>query len=121
MIRYGVLALWALVILSVVVIFALALSREPDSAAIAPPSIVVGTPGGVAVDIATSTPQPTPELAAVAASHSVAGRGDPSPDSGAHGRSDAGAGNRCARGNPYGDACDAPAECHANACRGRGV
>jgi hypothetical protein len=60
MIRYGVLALWTLVILSVVVIFALALSREPDSAASAPPSIVIGMPGGVAVDIATSTPQPTP-------------------------------------------------------------
>jgi hypothetical protein len=60
MIRYGVLALWTLVILSVVVIFALALSREPDSAASAHPSIVIGTPGGVAVDIDTSTPQATP-------------------------------------------------------------
>ena len=119
MIRYGVLALWASVILSVVVIFALALSREPDSAAIAPPSIVVGTPGGVAVDIATSTP--AADAQADAATHSVAGPGDPSPDSGAHGRSDAGAGNRRARGNPYGDPCDAPAERHANACRGRGV
>ena len=61
MVRYGVLTLWTVVILSVVVIFALALSREPDSTAIVPPSIVVGTPGGVAVDIATSTPQPTPK------------------------------------------------------------
>ena len=61
MVRYGVLALWTLVILSVVAIFALALSREPDSAAIVPPSIVVGTPGGVAIDVATSTPQPTPK------------------------------------------------------------
>ncbi len=60
-IRNGVLALWISVIVSVVTIFALALSRNPDSAAIAPPSIVVGTPGGVAVDIATSSPQPTPE------------------------------------------------------------
>jgi hypothetical protein len=59
-IRYGVLALWTLVILSVVVIFVLALSREPHSAAVATPSIVIGMPGGVAVEIATSTPQPTP-------------------------------------------------------------
>jgi hypothetical protein len=62
MIRYGVLALWTLVILSVVVIFALALSRKPDSAAAtAPPSIVIGMPGGVAVDMPTPSPQPTPE------------------------------------------------------------
>jgi hypothetical protein len=60
MIRSGVLALWTLVILSVVVIFVLALSRETDSAATATPSIVIGTPGGVAIDVDTSTPQPTP-------------------------------------------------------------
>ena len=54
MTRYRVFALWTLVILSVVVIFALALSREPGSTAIAPADVVVGTPGGVAVDIATS-------------------------------------------------------------------
>jgi hypothetical protein len=58
--RYGVIALWTAVILSVLVIFALALSRDPDSAAIAPPSIVAGTPGGVAIDISTPTPQPQP-------------------------------------------------------------
>jgi hypothetical protein len=60
MIRYGVLALWSLVILSVVVIFVLAFSRGSHSAASASPSIVVGMPGGVAVNIATPTPQPTP-------------------------------------------------------------
>ena len=80
MIRYGVIALWALVILSVVVIFALALSREPDSAAIAPPSIVVGTPGGVAVDIATSTPQPTPKPSPPATPSPAAATARPTPE-----------------------------------------
>ena len=85
MVRYGVLALWTLVILSVVVIFALALSRQPDSTAIAPPSIVVGTPGGVAVDIGTSTPQATqkPTPPPTPSSASATPRPTPEPSVGA--------------------------------------
>jgi outer membrane biosynthesis protein TonB len=63
-IRNGVIALWTAVIVAALVIIALMLLGDRDSAATALPSIVAGTPGGFAVANATpspdSTPTPTP-------------------------------------------------------------